>query len=79
MGLYVSMYSKEDVRRVPRDKILESIGIIEDGKLIQPPRCIKCDCYALIIELEEKYIQCSSCGKITRLYEYKVITTIGLS
>ena len=69
--MYISMLTKKELARLPREEALANLGVIEKGTILQPAKCRKCGSYTLIAKMEEEYLQCPECGHIALMQKFE--------
>ena len=68
--VYVTMYTEEEARELPREKVLETVGMVDGKTVVSAPQCTKCGSPCLMVDLGDPYLQCSSCGVIAKMGVY---------
>ena len=62
MFKFVSMYSREELRKMPRSECVKKLGIKDKGKVLQAPPCRKCGGACIEVDLGALCLQCLDCG-----------------
>ena len=66
--VYYSVLSLDELADIPRGERAKFIGVILDGKILQPAKCYDCESEIVILEEDTTRSQCSSCGILNDVY-----------
>lgn len=70
MIVYYSVLALDELADIPREERLKCIGIIVDGKILQPARCYECGSEIVILDEDTTRAQCTDCGILNDVYFY---------
>ena len=69
--MFVSMLSGKELAQLERFRAISLLGVVYKGVIVQPPKCPVCGGYAIIVDLNGKFLQCSECGNVSKMYEFE--------
>ena len=70
MIYFYSVLSRDELADIPKGERHNYVGIISDGKILQPARCYECGSEVVVLEEDTTRSQCTDCGILNDVYFY---------
>lgn len=67
---YYSVLTLDELADIPREERAKYLGIILDGKILQPAKCYECESEIVILDEDTTMSQCTGCGILNDVYFY---------